>query len=127
MAAPSSIWKLTDTDGDGTPIGARNGIRRDLTGCATIHGRISVPTADSFDLAGVVVDRERVGSRRSRRARPKIKADGCDPTIEVVAAGGSGKPVDVAFTPSGERSEQDFLEHPQAGRRDALVHAVYGG
>ena len=42
--------------------------------------------------------------------------------------GGMDNPVDVAFTPSGERIlSATFLEHPQAGRRDALVHAIYGG
>ena len=42
--------------------------------------------------------------------------------------GGMDNPVDVAFTPSGERIlSATFLEHPQAGRRDALIHAVYGG
>ena len=37
-------------------------------------------------------------------------------------------PVDVAFTPAGERIlTATFLEHPQLGRRDALIHAIYGG
>ena len=51
-----------------------------------------------------------------------------DPAIEVVMTGGMDNPVDVAFTPSGERIvSATFLEHPQAGKRDALIHAVYGG
>jgi putative heme-binding domain-containing protein len=42
--------------------------------------------------------------------------------------GGMDNPVDVAFTPTGERIlTATFLEHPQLGRRDALIHAVYGG
>ena len=42
--------------------------------------------------------------------------------------GGMDNPVDVAFTPSGERIlTATFVEHPQAGRRDGLVHAIYGG
>ena len=37
-------------------------------------------------------------------------------------------PVDVVFTPTGERVfTATFLEHPQVGKRDALVHAIYGG
>jgi putative heme-binding domain-containing protein len=42
--------------------------------------------------------------------------------------GGMDNPVDVAFTPSGERIfTATFLNHPQLGRRDAIVHAIYGG
>jgi putative heme-binding domain-containing protein len=37
-------------------------------------------------------------------------------------------PVDVAFMPGGERIfTTTFLQHPAAGRRDGLIHAVYGG
>ena len=37
-------------------------------------------------------------------------------------------PVDVAFTTTGDRLlTATFLEHPQLGKRDALIHAVYGG
>ena len=42
--------------------------------------------------------------------------------------GGMDNPVDVAFTPAGERIlTATFLEHPQLGRRDAIIHAIYGG
>ena len=42
--------------------------------------------------------------------------------------GGMDNPVDVAFTPPASASSRaTFLEHPQPGRRDALIHAVYGG
>ena len=42
--------------------------------------------------------------------------------------GGMDNPVDVAFTAAGERIfTATFLNHPQAGRRDGLVHAIYGG
>jgi hypothetical protein len=34
-------------------------------------------------------------------------------------------PVDVAFTPAGERLvTSTFVEHPQAGKRDGFFHAV---
>jgi putative heme-binding domain-containing protein len=37
-------------------------------------------------------------------------------------------PVAVAFTPGGERIfTTTFLQHPGGGRRDGLIHAVYGG
>ena len=51
-----------------------------------------------------------------------------DSVVEPVMNGGMDNPVDVAFTPAGERIlTATFLEHPQLGRRDALIHAIYGG
>ena len=42
--------------------------------------------------------------------------------------GGMDNPVDVVFTPSGERIfSTTFLVHPGNGVRDGLIHAVYGG
>ena len=56
------------------------------------------------------------------RARP----DGTG--IEPVMTGGMDNPVDVAFTPEGERIfTTTFLQHPGGGRRDGLIHALYGG
>ena len=37
-------------------------------------------------------------------------------------------PVEVAFTPEGERFlTSTFIEQPALGRRDGVLHAVYGG
>ena len=48
--------------------------------------------------------------------------------LEPVMTGGMDNPVDVAFTPAGERVlTATFLEHPQLDRRDGLIHAIYGG
>ena len=42
--------------------------------------------------------------------------------------GGMDNPVDVAFTPGGERIfTTTFLRAPGGGRRDGLIHAIYGG
>ena len=42
--------------------------------------------------------------------------------------GGMDNPVDVVFTPGGERIfTTTFLQHPGGGQRDGLIHAVYGG
>jgi len=42
--------------------------------------------------------------------------------------GGMDNPVDVVFTPGGERIfTTTFLQHPGGGLRDGLIHAVYGG
>ena len=37
-------------------------------------------------------------------------------------------PVGIAFLPNGERFfTTTFLQHPAAGKRDGIIHAVYGG
>jgi putative heme-binding domain-containing protein len=42
--------------------------------------------------------------------------------------GGMDNPVDVVFTPSGERIfTTTFFQHPGGGKRDGLIHAIYGG
>src|SRR5258707_6944442 len=42
--------------------------------------------------------------------------------------GGMDNPVDVVFTPGGERLfTTTFFQHPGGGRRDGLIHAIYGG
>src|SRR5262249_29760895 len=48
--------------------------------------------------------------------------------IEPVMTGGMDNPVEVVFTPGGERIfTTTFLQHPGGGRRDGLIHAIYGG
>ncbi|TXT34578.1 MAG: membrane-bound dehydrogenase [Planctomycetota bacterium] len=67
------------------------------------------------------------------RARPDAPRDpetGSIQTsaIECVMTGGMDNPVDVVFTPTGERIfTTTFLVHPGGGNRDGLLHAVYGG
>jgi putative heme-binding domain-containing protein len=42
--------------------------------------------------------------------------------------GGMDNPVDVVFTAGGERIfTTTFFQHPGGGKRDGLIHAVYGG
>src|SRR5262249_38973382 len=56
------------------------------------------------------------------RARP----DGTG--LEPVMTGGMDNPVDVVFTPGGERIfTTTFVHRPEAGIRDGVVHAIYGG
>src|SRR5207302_4671165 len=48
--------------------------------------------------------------------------------IEPVMTGGMDNPVEVVFTPGGERIfTTTFLVHPGGGQRDGLIHAIYGG
>ena len=48
--------------------------------------------------------------------------------IEHVMTGGMDNPIKVVFTPGGERIfNTTFLQHPGGGKRDGLIHAIYGG
>src|SRR5271155_2064600 len=48
--------------------------------------------------------------------------------IEPVMTGGMDNPVDVVFTPGGERIfTTTFFVHPGGGQRDGLIHGIYGG
>jgi putative membrane-bound dehydrogenase-like protein len=137
VAAPPSIWKLTETTGE--PPGSTRRLQREewfqgktLTGCANdLHGPYAGPDGWIYWCKGAFARQtyERPGkppfvTRASHifRCRP----DGTG--IEPVMSGGMDNPVDVVFTPGGERIfTTTFFQHPGGGKRDGLIHAVYGG
>jgi putative membrane-bound dehydrogenase-like protein len=133
VSAPPSIWKLTDTDGDGVADRREEWFEgKTLTGCANdLHGPYLGVDGAIYWTKGAFAQQtyERAGkppfvtkAAHIFRRRPGETA------VEPVMNGGMDNPVDVAFTPAGERIlTATFLEHPQLGRRDALIHAVYGG
>src|SRR6266550_916120 len=133
VAAPPSIWKLTDTNNDGVAdvrIEWHQG--KTLTGCANdLHGPFLGPDGWIYWCKGAFAKQtyERPGkppfvSRAAHifRARP----DGSG--IEPVLTGGMDNPVSVAFTAEGERflCGTFFMTH-EPGRRDGIIHAIYGG
>jgi putative membrane-bound dehydrogenase-like protein len=133
VAAPPSIWKLTDTDGDGVADRREEWFKGDtLTGCANdLHGPYLGPDGWIYWTKGAFAQQTHArasGSPLVTRAAHIFRRRPADETLEVVLTGGMDNPVDVAFTPEGERIlTATFLEHPQAGKRDAIVHAIYGG
>ena len=133
VAAPPSIWKLTDTDGDGVADERVEWFAgKTLTGCANdLHGPYLGRDGWFYWAKGAFAkqtyerpDRPPFVTRASHifRARP----DGTE--IEPVMTGGMDNPVDVVFTPKGERIFScTFFQHPGGGQRDGLIHAIYGG
>jgi putative heme-binding domain-containing protein len=118
----------------GWPIGARSGSQgQTLTGCANdLHGPYLGPDGWIYWTKGAFAEQtyERAGRRAPlvTRAAHIFRRRPGDTVVEAVLTGGMDNPVDVAFTAGGERIlTATFVEHPQLGRRDALLHAIYGG
>jgi putative membrane-bound dehydrogenase-like protein len=132
-AAVPSIWKFTDTKGTGVADQRVEWFQgKTMTGCANdLHGPYFGPDGWIYWCKGAFARQtyERPGrpplvTRASHifRARP----DGSG--IEPVMTGGMDNPVEVVFTPGGERIfTTTFFVHPGGGRRDGLIHAIYGG
>ena len=133
VAAPPTIWKLTDTDGDGTADQREEWFdAKTLTNCANdLHGPYLGPDGWIYWTKGAFAEQtyERPGLRPlvTKAAHVFRRRPGGGP-VEAVLTGGMDNPVEVAFTPEGERFlTSTFLQHPQLGRRDGILHAVYGG
>lgn len=133
VTAPPSIWKLTDTNGDGVADQREEWFQgKTLTNCANdLHGPFLGLDGWIYWCKGAFAEQthEREGlpplvTRASHifRRRPGTSA------VETVMTGGMDNPVDIAFTPQGERIlTATFVQQPEAGLRDGLIHAIYGG
>jgi putative membrane-bound dehydrogenase-like protein len=133
VAAPPSIWKFTDTKGTGVADQQVEWFQgKTLTGCANdLHGSYLGPDGWIYWCKGAFAQQkyERHGkapfvTRAAHIFRSRPDGSGLEP----VMTGGMDNPVGVAFTPGGERIfTTTFLQHPAAGKRDGLIHAIYGG
>jgi putative membrane-bound dehydrogenase-like protein len=133
VAAPPQILKFTDTDGDGKADKEEVWFDgKTLTGCANdLHGPYLGPDGWVYWCKGAFAKQEYTlpnGKKLGTRAAHIFRAKPDGTNIEPVMTGGMDNPVDVVFTPGGERIfSTTFFQHPRDGKRDGLVHAVYGG
>ncbi|MEK0446417.1 MAG: hypothetical protein RLZZ399_1738 [Verrucomicrobiota bacterium] len=132
VGAPPTIWKFTDTDGDGVADSREPWFSKTVSGCGNdLHGPYAGPDGLLYWCKGefaqqtlALADGRTLVSRAAHvlRARP----DGSQ--LEVVLTGGMNNPVGLAFSPSGTRFlSGTFFDLSGGGKRDGILHAVYGG
>lgn len=132
VAAPPHILKFTDTDGDGKAD--RREIWFDgktVTGCMNdLHGPWLGPdgwiywTKGAFAPQTYTIHGKEWKTRASHVFRARVDGTGIEPLM----TGGMDNPVGLAFTSTGDRIVSGtFFTQPAGGKRDGLIHAVYGG
>ncbi len=130
---PPAVTKFTDTNNDGKADRRETWFDgKTLTGCANdLHGPYAGPDGWIYWTKGAFAHQEYTlsnGKKFSTRASHIFRARPDGTGLEPVMTGGMDNPVDVVFTPGGERIfTTTFLQRPADGKRDGLIHAVYGG
>ncbi len=131
VGAPPSIWKLTDTNNDGAAdVRVEWHQGKTLTGCANdVHGPYLGPDGWIYWCKGAFAEQtyEVNGKPWSSKASHIFRARPDHTGIEPVLTGGMDNPVAVAFSPEGERFLAGTFFEPSNGRRDGVIHAIYGG
>ncbi len=133
VAAPPQIWKFTDADDDGVAEKREvwfNG--KTLTGCANdLHGPYAGPDGWLYWCKGAFAEQtydlpDQPGWKTSAAHVFRARLDGSG--VEPVFTAGMDNPAGVEWTPEGEMIVAGtFFQEPSEGRRDGLIHAVYGG
>lgn len=133
VAAPPQIRKYTDIDEDG--VADKDEVWFDgktCGGCGNdLHGPWWGPEGRIYWTKGgfekqeyTLTDGRKWSTRVSHVFRAKL--DGTE--IEPVITAGMDNPVGLTFAPNGEILVcGTFLQHPADGKRDGIIHAVYGG
>ena len=133
VGAPPHIWQFADKDGD--HVAEERTIWFDggsIEGCGNdMHGPYLGPDGFFYWCKGAFSPQSHLlGNGRTfqssaahiYRARP----DGSQ--LEVVITGGMNNPVGLAFSETGERFlSGTFFDLSKPGRRDGILHAIYGG
>ncbi len=133
VATPPEIWCFRDTDGDG--ISDQRDVWFDgqtLTGCANdVHGPFMGRGGMIHWTKGAFAEQthpQPTDPQWTTRASHVFRRSLSGQAIEPVMTGGMDNPVEFVQSLCGERFFTcTFVQYPADGRRDALVHAVYGG
>ena len=133
VAAPPEIWKLTDADGDG--VAEKREVWHDgktLGGCGNdLHGPYLGRDGWIYWCKGAWAEQHYSlpnGKPAVTRSSQIFRRRPGQPGQEPVLTGGMDNPVGVAFTSTGERFLScTFFQNPAGGKRDGLIHAIYGG
>jgi putative membrane-bound dehydrogenase-like protein len=132
VTGPPSIWKFTDTDGDGVAEQREEWFKGGtLTGCANdIHGPQLGPDGYIYWTKGAAKEQTHLlgnGRKLNDRASHIFRSRPDGSGLEVVMTGGMDNPVEVAFTAEGETVfTSTFIDFSQPGWRDGIGHASYG-
>ena len=131
-AAPPIIWKLRDTDDDGVAdertkwfdVGT-------LTGCANdLHGPYLGPGGWLYWTKGAFAKLDLTlgnGTKLTNSAAHIFRSRPDGSGLESFAAGGMDNPVEIAFNEAGDLFfTSTFIVQPGGGRRDGIVHGIYG-
>ena len=133
VGAPPHIWKFRDTDGDHVADersswfngGSIGGCGNDMHGPYLGVDGYFYWCKGAFDPQTHVLGNGKTfksSAAHIYRARP----DGTD--LDVVMTGGMDNPVGLAFSESGECFlSGTFFDLSGPGKRDGIIHAVYGG
>ena len=133
VAAVPEIWKFTDADDDG--VAEKREVWFDgktMTGCVNdLHGPYAGPDGWLYWCKGAFAEQTydlpgQPGWTTRASHVFRARADGSG--IEPVFTAGMDNPVGLAWTPEGDLMVSGtFFQNPGGGRRDGLIHAVYGG
>ena len=133
VAAPPSIWKLTDADGDGVADQREEWFKgKTLTGCANdLHGPYLGPDGWIYWCKGAFAKQTYTlpnGKEFTTRAAHIFRARPDGTGVEPVLTGGMDNPVGLAWSPEGDLFlSGTFFQNPAGGKRDGLIHVLYGG
>ena len=131
VCAPPSVWKLTDTDGDGVADRREEIVTKfgSNGNAADIHGPFLGPDGWLYWTDGRHGHRidQPDGSRSEGNAARVFRSRPDGTQVEVVCGGGMDNPVEIAFTEEGEPLVTCALFLASPKRVDVLFHAIEGG
>ncbi|MFL2479673.1 MAG: PVC-type heme-binding CxxCH protein [Verrucomicrobiales bacterium] len=133
VGAPPHIWKLRDTDGDHVADERTSWFNGgSIEGCGNdLHGPYMGIDGYFYWCKGAFDPQTHVlGNGKTFKSSAahiyRSKPDGAG--LEVVMTGGMNNPVGLAFSETGDRFlSGTFFDLSGPGKRDGILHAVYGG